>query len=62
MKGRITYTQVNSAIDELNKAYKEKYKIMGMKKSTLNDVNRKRYEAFKLLESKDTAGLFIQNF
>lgn len=57
MKGRLTYSQVNGAIDELNKPLKEKYKILTMKRTTLNDINRKRYEKFKLQETKDTAGL-----
>lgn len=57
MKGRLTYSQVNGAIDELNKPLKEKYKILSMKRTTLNDINRKRYEKFKLQETKDTAGL-----
>ncbi|CAC5411089.1 unnamed protein product [Mytilus coruscus] len=59
MKGRLTYTQVNGAIDELNKPLKEKYKILSMKRTTLNDVNRKRYEKFKLQETKDTAGEYF---
>lgn len=57
MKGRLSYSQVNGAIDELNKPLKEKYKILSMKRTTLNDINRKRYEKFKLQETKDTAGL-----
>ncbi|KAK3096495.1 hypothetical protein FSP39_000715, partial [Pinctada imbricata] len=59
MKGRITYNNVNNAIDELNKAYKEKYKILGMKPSQLNDVNRKRYETYKQLETKDTVAEYF---
>ncbi|XP_061174605.1 spindle and kinetochore-associated protein 1-like [Saccostrea echinata] len=56
MKGRLNYNQVNTVIDELNKALSEKYKILGMKRTTLNDVNRKRYERYKEQESKDTKG------
>lgn len=56
MKGRLNYNQVNTAIDELNKALSEKYKILGMKRTTLNDANRKRYERYKEQESKDTKG------
>ncbi|XP_060085913.1 spindle and kinetochore-associated protein 1-like [Ylistrum balloti] len=56
IKGRMTYNQVNTMMDEINKAYKEKYKILAMKRTTLSDVNRKRYEKFKLQESKETTG------
>lgn len=59
MRGRLTYTQVNSAVDEINKAFVGKYKILRMKKSTLNDVNRKRYEKYKQQESKDTTGEYF---
>ncbi|XP_076104773.1 SKA complex subunit 1-like [Mytilus galloprovincialis] len=59
MKGRLSYSQVNGAIDELNKPLKEKYKILSMKRTTLNDINRKRYEKFKLQETKDTAGEYF---
>lgn len=56
MKGRMNYSQVNTAIDELNKAFSEKYKVLGMKRTTLNDLNKKRYERYKEQESKDTKG------
>ena len=48
--------QVNTVIDELNKAFTAKYKLLRQKKSTLNDRNRKRYETLKMQESKDTKG------
>ena len=57
MKGRMNYTQVNTAIDELNKAFSEKYKVLGMKRTTLNDLNKKRYERYKEQETKDTKGI-----
>ncbi|XP_033750404.1 spindle and kinetochore-associated protein 1-like [Pecten maximus] len=56
IKGRMNYNQVNTMMDEINKAYKEKYKVLAMKRTTLSDVNRKRYEKFKLQESKETTG------
>ena len=56
MKGRLSYQQVNAAIDELNKAFTAKYKLMKQKKSTMNDFHRKRYETLKMQESKDTRG------
>lgn len=62
MKGRMNYSQVNTAIDELNKAFSEKYKVLGMKRTTLNDLNKKRYERYKEQESKDTKGQFTRTF
>nr|KAG5701320.1 hypothetical protein BaRGS_006094 [Batillaria attramentaria] len=59
MKGRLTYQQVNTFIDEMNKACKSKYKLLRQKKSTLNDANRKRFETLKMQESKDTAGAYF---
>lgn len=59
IKGRMNYNQVNTMMDEINKAYKEKYKILAMKRTTLSDVNRKRYEKFKLQETKDTTGEYF---
>ena len=32
-----------------------------MKRSALNDANRKRFEKFKLQETKDTSGLYFKN-
>ena len=56
LKGRITYDQMNKFIDGINAAYLSKYKLLRQKKSSLNDANRKRYENYKSLETKDTAG------
>ncbi|XP_005090216.1 spindle and kinetochore-associated protein 1 [Aplysia californica] len=57
MKGRMTYEKVNSVIEKLDHVYVEKYKILKQKKLSLNDVNRKRYEAFRRQETKDTQGV-----
>ena len=50
---------MNSVIDELNKAFIAKYKLLRQKKSTMNDRNRKRYETLKMQESKDTKGTVL---
>ncbi|RUS76577.1 hypothetical protein EGW08_015655 [Elysia chlorotica] len=57
MKGRLTYDKVNSIIEKLDKVYVEKYKIRRLKKSSLNDMNKKRYEAYRLQETDDTKGV-----
>ena len=61
MKGRLTYEKINSVIEKLDHVYVEKYKILKLKKSSLNDIKRKRYEAYKLQETKDTPGKCIEN-
>ncbi|GFO46307.1 spindle and kinetochore-associated protein 1-like [Plakobranchus ocellatus] len=57
MKGRLTYDKINSVIEKLDKVYVEKYKIRRLKKSVLNDLNKKRYEAYRLQETDDTRGV-----
>ncbi|XP_059155376.1 spindle and kinetochore-associated protein 1-like [Physella acuta] len=57
MKGRMTYDKVNVVIEQLDNAFKDKYKLMKQKKSTLNDANRKRYETYKLQENDNTKGI-----
>ena len=57
MKGRLTYDKVNSVIEKLDKVYVEKYKIRRHKKSSLNDLNKKRFEGYRLQETEDTKGM-----
>ncbi|KAH9524684.1 Spindle and kinetochore-associated protein 1 [Bulinus truncatus] len=57
IKGRLTYDKVNQIIEQLDQAYRDKYKILGQKKATLSDLNRKRCEIYRSQESKDTKGI-----
>ncbi|KAH3841582.1 spindle and kinetochore-associated protein 1-like isoform X2 [Dreissena polymorpha] len=59
MKGRLVYDQVNKLIDAMNAGFKAKYKLLKMKKSTLNDYNRKLYETYKSQGNKETEGLYF---
>ncbi|XP_053405205.1 spindle and kinetochore-associated protein 1-like [Mercenaria mercenaria] len=59
LKGRMTYDQVNKFIEGMNKSYRAKYKLLKQKKATLNDANRKRYEAYKMQETKETKGCYF---
>ncbi|XP_025076926.1 spindle and kinetochore-associated protein 1-like [Pomacea canaliculata] len=59
MKGRITYPQINFFVEELNKVFKAKYKLLKQKKSSLSEPNRARYETLKMQESKDTTGVYF---
>lgn len=58
MKGRVTYEGVNAAVDELNVALVEKYTFLGGKMADLpNPKAKKRYQALRAQESKDTKGV-----
>lgn len=56
MKNRLTYDQINSLIEEINKAVVGKYKIMQQPLKNLNNLARKQLGRFKDDESKDTKG------
>lgn len=58
MKGRLTYQKVNAVIEQIDRVFMEKYKIMKQRTASLNEVHRKQVEAFRLQENKDTEGLF----
>ncbi|ESO89588.1 hypothetical protein LOTGIDRAFT_124768 [Lottia gigantea] len=59
MKGRVMYNQVNTLLDELNKTFTAKYKIVHQKRSTMNDLARKRNENYKSQQTKDTEGVYF---
>ncbi|XP_077319133.1 SKA complex subunit 1 [Lithobates pipiens] len=59
MKNRLTYDQINSLIEEINKAVVGKYKIMQQPLKNLNNLARKQLGRFKDDESKDTKGQFF---
>jgi len=58
MKGRVTYEGVNAAVDELNLALVEKYTFLGGRMADLpNPKAKKRYQALRAQDSKDTKGV-----
>ncbi|XP_028658416.1 spindle and kinetochore-associated protein 1 [Erpetoichthys calabaricus] len=59
MKGRLTYPQVNSVIQDFNKAVVGKYKIMQLPVKSLNNASRKLLQRFKDEELKTTKGLYF---
>ncbi|XP_068107461.1 spindle and kinetochore-associated protein 1 [Hyperolius riggenbachi] len=59
MKNRLTYEQINSLIEEMNKAVVGKYKIMQQPLKSLSAVARKQLGRFKEEETKDTKGQFF---
>ena len=56
MRGRISYEQVNTAVDEINKGIRGKYEIIFTPKSAVNDLVRRRIKEFKEMETKETKG------
>lgn len=50
LKGRLTYAQVNSAIDQLDQVLAGKYKILGTKRAGMSENTMKKYRVCKLFE------------
>ncbi|CAI9619875.1 unnamed protein product, partial [Staurois parvus] len=59
MKNRLTYEQINSLIEEINKAVVGKYKIMHQPLKSLNNFAKKQLGRFKDEELKDTKDQFF---
>ena len=58
MKGRATYDQINTAVDEMNSALSEKYSFLSGRMANLpNPKAKKRYQALKAQDTKDTKGI-----
>jgi len=58
MRGRVTYEGVNAAVEELNTALVEKYTFLGGRMADLpNPKAKKRHQALRAQESKDTKGV-----
>ena len=59
MKGRVSYDQLNAAVQSINTAVAAKYKILHQSAKTLNNHARKLYQRFKDQETKDTKGMLL---
>ncbi|KAM9329012.1 SKA complex subunit 1 [Gastrophryne carolinensis] len=59
MKNSVTYEQMNTLIEEMNKAVVGKYKIMQQPLKSLNNVAKKQLVRFKEEENKETKGQFF---
>ena len=57
MKGRVSYDQLNAAVQSINIAVTAKYKILRQSVKTLSNHSRKLYQRFKEQETKDTKGM-----
>ncbi|XP_029910508.1 SKA complex subunit 1 isoform X2 [Myripristis murdjan] len=59
MKGRLTYSQLNAAVESINRALAGKYKILHQSVKTLNNHSRRLYQRFKEEETKNTKGQYF---
>ncbi|XP_031724064.1 SKA complex subunit 1 isoform X2 [Anarrhichthys ocellatus] len=59
MKGRVSYHQLNAAVQSINTAVTAKYKILRQSAKTLNNQARKLHQRFKDQETKDTKGQYF---
>ncbi|XP_039989554.1 spindle and kinetochore-associated protein 1 [Xiphias gladius] len=59
MKGRVSYEQLNAAVQSINTAAAAKYKILHQSLKTLNNHARKLHQRFKDQETKDTKGQYF---
>ncbi|XP_047453297.1 spindle and kinetochore-associated protein 1 [Mugil cephalus] len=59
MKGRVTYDQLNAAVNNINTAMTAKYKIFNQSTKTLNNNARKLHQRFKDQETKQTKGQYF---
>jgi len=56
MKGRVSYHQLNVAVQSINAALSAKYKILHQGAKTLSNQTRKLQQRFKSEETKETKG------
>lgn len=59
MKGRVSYDQINAAVQSINKAVSAKYKILHHPVKTLSNHARKLHQRFKEQDTKDTKDKFF---
>ncbi|NXR95015.1 SKA1 protein, partial [Hypocryptadius cinnamomeus] len=59
LKGRITYDQINTVVQEINKAVVGKYKILYQPLKSMSAPVRNLYHRFIEEETKDTKGAFF---
>ncbi|NXV00045.1 SKA1 protein, partial [Cettia cetti] len=59
LKGRITYDQINTVVQQLNKAVVDKYKIIYQPLKSMSAPARNLYHRFMEEETKDTKGKFF---
>ncbi|XP_003976041.1 SKA complex subunit 1 [Takifugu rubripes] len=59
MKGRVTYDQLNAAVQHMNTAVKAKYRILHQPLKGLNNHSRKLHARFKEQETKATKGQYF---
>lgn len=59
IRGRLQYTQVNTAVDEVNKALEAKYTLLSRPRAKLSELNMKIVSECRRQENKETKGTVI---
>ncbi|CAB3988345.1 Spindle and kinetochore-associated 1 [Paramuricea clavata] len=59
LKGRLTYAQVNSAVDQIHQVLAAKYKILSTKRLGMGEHIMKKYREFKEQEMAETKGCYF---
>ncbi|XP_028407141.1 spindle and kinetochore-associated protein 1-like [Dendronephthya gigantea] len=59
LKGRLDYTHVNNAIDQIHQALAAKYKILSTKRIGMGEHVMKKYREFKEQETAETKGCYF---
>ncbi|XP_070592513.1 SKA complex subunit 1 [Erythrolamprus reginae] len=59
MKGRLTFSQVNAVVAEINKAVASKYSILHQPIKSMGNATRNLYYRFQEEETKDTKGEYF---
>ncbi len=57
----MTYDHINKAVDEINKAFGAKYRLMTLPKSEKTESAKKRTVAYKAQDNKDSKGNTMSN-
>ena len=61
IRGRLAYDSVNIAVEELNRAFEIKYKLIAVPRGQLSDAEIKKRKAYKAQEIKEVDGKKITN-
>lgn len=56
MKGRLTFQQINSTIEQVNSAFNSKYKLLATPRSKQSIKVKDKIVAYREQENADTAG------
>lgn len=62
MRGRLTYEEINKAVELFNKTIAVKYQLMAKDFCKYTDEEMKKYNAYKDQENDETNGKYYHEF